>query len=401
MKSLAPLTALVIGFWATAGFAARLASGGIYRLPETDLLPQDLYFGGSSLRLEGRLEGSVLAACQSANIRGRVTRNAYLACQTIDLSGTVGGDLNALCATLSVTGPVVGALRAGSGLVYINNTVGQDVLAGSSVLVIGPEAEIRGDLIAGCSTLEIQGVVRGDVRVSASEVTITGTVDGDVEVVVDRRLQLGDDARIFGSLRYISDRKLDLGNEDAVFGSIVRISPFPAGPARAPQPRRLFPALPHLLTFLSLLAALLTGFIILAVWRGPVTQALDSTLKSFGRTIGYGALGFFATPLAALAALIFVVTIPAVLITLAAYLAAVYLAKLLTGMFLGRWFFRLVRAPDVPVWLSAPVGIVIIYSLCAIPRLGWLIWLFAALLGFGIVLRLLARTRVALPADRC
>jgi len=389
-------------------FAAQLERGGIYTLPPTDARFGDLYFGGNSLRLDGRLEGSVLAGCQSANISGTVTRNAFLACQNCEISGSVTGDLNAFCATLSVTGPITGALRALAGIIYVNNRIGLDVLAGCQSLVIGPEAEVRGDVIAGCGSLELAGVVRGDVHASAEEIVITGTVDGDVTVTVGKRLILGDDARIFGSLRYVSDQKLDLGNKDAVFGSIIRVRPFPpqAESETAPEGRRrgLFPALPRLLTLLSILAALVTGFILLAVWHQPLTRALDrslvpgdghSAIRAWGRTVGFGALGFFATPVAALVSLAFIVTIPAALITLAGYIAAVYLAKVLTGLFVGRLLFRLFRAPNVSSWLATPVGIVIVYALCTIPKVGWLLWLFAVLIGFGIIVELLRLSRRA------
>jgi hypothetical protein len=62
-------------------------------------------------------------------------------------------------------------------------------------------------------------------------------------------------------------------------------------------------------------------------------------------------------------------------------------------MFLGKLLFRWFGAPDASLWLAAPVGIVIVYGLCAIPFAGWAIWFFTLALGFGIVAELLGMSR--------
>lgn len=397
MKPFAALPAALLCICLAAGPApaARFADG-TFTLPPGETSLGDLYFGGSVLRLEGQLDGSAVAAARSATITGRVSRNVYVAAQNVDISGTVSGDVAAACATLSVTGPVLGSLRAFCGAAHVNNRVGQDVLAGCEGLTVGPDAEIRGDVLAGCNTLEISGVVRGDVRASAATIIISGIVDGDVEVNVGQRLTLADSARIFGNLRYRADLKLDLGNPDAVFGETEFIPQ--VRPDRARQPRQnrwLLPALFLPFTLLSLLAALATGFILVAVWRRPLAAALEECSCRFGRTVGFGAVGFFATPLAALLSLALIVTIPAAAIVLVGYLVGIYLAKILAGIFAGRLIFRLFGVRSVSLWAAAPVGIAVVYALCAIPVFGWLIWLFAVLIGFGVIIELLARARRA------
>uniref|UniRef100_A0A7C4GDV1 Polymer-forming cytoskeletal protein n=1 Tax=candidate division WOR-3 bacterium TaxID=2052148 RepID=A0A7C4GDV1_UNCW3 len=375
--------------------AARLASG-TFTLPAGETSLGDLYFGGSILRLDGRLDGSVVAGARSAAITGAVSRNVYVAAQNLDVSGTVAGDIAAACATLSVTGPVSGAIRALCGIAAVNNRVGQDVLAGCQALTIGPDAEVRGDVIAGCNSLEISGVVRGDVRASAAVIVISGIVDGDVEVNVGQRLLLADSARIFGNLRYRSDLKLDIGNPDAVFGTTEFVPNVRPERSRPLRPHRWFmPALFFPFSLLSLLAALATGFIVVAIFRRTLLPALDESTAAFGRTVGLGAVGFFATPLAALLSLAAVVTIPAAAIVLVLYLVCIYLAKILAGIFAGRLIFRLFGVRNASLWAAVPVGIAVVYAFCAIPVVGWLVWLFAVLVGFGVIVLLLARFRRA------
>ncbi|MEO0085073.1 MAG: polymer-forming cytoskeletal protein [candidate division WOR-3 bacterium] len=393
MKPSFTLTVLVLCLALAPAPAARLV-GESFTLPAGETSLGDLYFGGSLLRLDGQLDGSVVAGARTAKITGRVLGNAYIAAQNADVSGTIAGDLLAACATLSVTGPVLGSVRALCGAAHVNNRVGQDILAACEGLNIGPDAEVRGDVIAGCNTLEISGVVRGDIRASAATIIISGIVDGDVDVTVGQRLTLTDSARLFGNLRYRSDLKLDLGNPDAVFGETEFLPHVKPDRATQSRSRRWFmPALFLPFTLLSLLAALATGFIIVAVWRRPLTVALEMCTDRFGRTVGLGAVGFFATPLAALLSLAAVVTIPAAAIVLVGYLTGIYLAKILAGIFVGRLIFRLFGVGSASLWAAAPVGIAVVYAVCAIPVFGWLVWLFAVLIGFGVIVELFARSR--------
>jgi hypothetical protein len=147
------------------------------------------------------------------------------------------------------------------------------------------------------------------------------------------------------------------------------------------------------LTIFSLFAALAVGFTLVAIWKTELNSAIDACLGRFGYTVGFGALGFFATPLAIVLGLLLVITIPAALLTGLGYVVAIYLAKILTGMLLGRLLFRLFRSPGASLWAAAPVGIVVTYALCAIPVAGWVVWLFVQLLGFGILVELIAQTR--------
>jgi len=82
------------------------------------------------------------------------------------------------------------------------------------------------------------------------------------------------------------------------------------------------------------------------------------------------------------------------------YLVALYFAKILAGMFVGRWLFRVFGGHSASLWLTTPVGIILVYALCAIPVVGWLVWLFAAVLGFGVIVELLGLSRRAADGIR-
>jgi len=383
----------------TLSLAAQFVGEPSYTLPAEETRIGDIYFGGTMLRVEGRLDGSVLAGAQTINISGPVTRNLFLAAQNIEVSGAAAGDLVAVGATLTVGGRIGGAIRAGAGAIYINGGVGQDVLAGCAAMAIGKDAEVRGDVIAGCQKLEINGIVRGDVKAVANDLVISGSVDGDVEVTVAGKLTLTPDARIYGNLRYRSSKKLDLGNPDVVFGNVEHVeipTPKEIEDIRQLRPRPgMFVSFFLPFTILSIIGALVVGFLLVAIWKYALTEGLSRALAHWGRTLGFGTIGFLIGPMSILVALALVITIPAGLIGAAAYVVGLYLAKVLAGMFAGRLLFRLFGSPDASLWWAAPVGIVIVFALCAIPYAGWAIWLISMAVGFGVIAELLGMSRTA------
>jgi cytoskeletal protein CcmA (bactofilin family) len=377
--------------------AAQFVGEPSYTLPADETRVGDLYFGGTMLRIEGRLDGSAIAGAQSVNVAGPVTRNLFLAAQNVDVSGDVAGDLVSVCATLNVSGRVGGAVRVGAGTVYINGRAGQDVLAGCANLVIGKSSEVRGDIAAGCRTLEIAGTVRGDIKAVANQVVISGSVDGDVDVTVADRLTLAPDARIYGNLRYRSSKKLDIGNPDMVFGNIEFVqlpSPTEIGEIKHMKPRpATFVTFLLPFTILSVIGALVVGFLLVAIWKHVLSEGLARSFAHWGRTLGFGAVGFLVGPMSILVAFALIITIPAGLIAAAAYLVCLYLAKVFAGIFAGRLLFRIFGSPDASLWWSAPVGIVIVYGLCAIPIAGWVVWLASMAVGFGVIAELLGMSR--------
>jgi len=391
---------LIILALSASGLAARLESGPSFTLLKEEAQVGDLYFGGSALRLDGRVEGSVAAACQSAAVAGFLTRNLYLACQTADISGAVQGDLAVICAGLHLSAPVGGALRAAAATAVINSRINQDALVACRDLTVGRNAQIAGDLIAACATLNINGTVHGDVRTAAGEIIVSGIVDGDIIASVGTRLVLTQDARVFGSVLYRSDFELDVGNEDAVFGDIK----FTRRVHRAAELEdvkrvRFSPGIvsAFFLPFaiFSVLGALVAGFILVAVWKQTIRRALETCSARFGRTVGLGAIALLAGPAAILVAFLLVITIPAGAVGLLLYLVFLYLARVFAGMLLGRLVFRLFGGATASPWLYAPVGIVFAYALCSVPFVGWIIGLFAAVLGYGVIVELLGATRRA------
>jgi hypothetical protein len=138
---------------AAAAAGATFVGDNSWTLPATETRVGDVYFGGTVLRLDGRLDGSLVAAGQNVTIAGPITRNLVAAAQNIDITGAVGGDAFCAGAALNHSGQVDGALRVLAGTVFVTGGVGQDLLAGCGTLSVGKDAEVRGDVVATCRTI--------------------------------------------------------------------------------------------------------------------------------------------------------------------------------------------------------------------------------------------------------
>ncbi|MEO0070731.1 MAG: polymer-forming cytoskeletal protein [candidate division WOR-3 bacterium] len=371
--------------------AAKLISGEKFVLQPDETLNSDMYFGGQVLDISGKVNGTVHAGCKEGRISGSIGRNLFLAGEKMSLTGSVSGDILGCASELNINGLVGGGLRAAARTVQVKGTIGADLLAVCQELRIDSTGEVNGDVFAWCQSLDINGTVTGNIRAIAQKVIIGGRVEGDVNLTLAAdggELVLSDDAQILGNLNYKAYQEIDIGNRDAVKGKINFTL------CTLPKTRRhIFSGIAFGFFIYSLLAALVITFILIAIGRVPLERVIETTRQHFGATIGLGAIGLFAPPLALLIAAIFLITIPVVIIAKICYLIIFYLAKTLTGMFLGRTLFRVSGASGVSLWLSGPIGVIIVYCLCQIPVIGWLFWLIALLIGFGIFIRLLSIIR--------
>jgi hypothetical protein len=129
-------------------------------------------------------------------------------------------------------------------------------------------------------------------------------------------------------------------------------------------------------------AAMLVGWLGLLLFPGffqACTQAVGLGWRSLG--LGIGVLA--AVPVIIVVAAVTLVGIPVSLMLLAAYLAALYLAKIWVGAFLGRILLKPAGATKRDWLLGLLVGLLVLTIVGFIPYLGALIRLLIICLGLG------------------
>jgi hypothetical protein len=131
-----------------------------------------------------------------------------------------------------------------------------------------------------------------------------------------------------------------------------------------------------------LAAAMLVGWLGLVLFPG-FFQASAYAVGSGWRSLGLGVAVLAGVPVAIILTAITLVGFPASLMLLAVYLAAIYLAKIWVGAFLGQRLVKPAGATKGDWLLGLLVGLLILTIVGFIPYLGGLIHFGVVCLGLG------------------
>jgi cytoskeletal protein CcmA (bactofilin family) len=326
------------------------------------------------------VNGDIYIAATNITIAGTVNGDVFGFGQTINLSGTVNGGITLAGQTITLNGKVSTGARVAGQTVTVGGSIGRDLVAAASSVEIQQSAVIGGDLNTISSLTTINGHITGNVRGASSRTTINGPIDHDVNLKVDN-LTLNSGAKVGGNLSYTSENKADIQPGATVSGSTSQILPSPT----REQGRQRGILAGILLRILLFLAIFIIGiiFIFLATRR---TKLLSLAMKDYPvPSLGWGALIFFATPIAAFIVMFTVIGIPLALLSLVIWGILLYMSQIPVALLIG-WLI-LARGRDTAsrgfLTGALALGLFLIYLVTAIPVLGWIIWFFIMLFGLG------------------
>jgi cytoskeletal protein CcmA (bactofilin family) len=304
-------------------------------------------------------------------ISGDIADNAFLGAQKVEITpdAQVGGDL---------------FIFAQTGLV--RGSVGGDIYAFVAEMDITEGAVVGGAMYGSSGTLTITGEVGGPLSYAAGVATINGRVRGDVRLEAGE-LELGPNAVIEGELRYESAREATIDPGARVEGEIRYFAPRDEGDEGRASPAASsssFSVWAILWDAWWLLSSFLVGAIALALGGQSARQPAARLLEQPALGLGFGFVIAVVIPAAAILAMVLLVTIPLGLISIAVYLAAAYLARLVAAQAIGDSLLHLLRSGrETSAYASLAVGLVLFWLLTQIPYVGFLIWLAAVVAGLG------------------
>lgn len=253
-------------------------------------------------------------------------------------------------------------------------------------IVVAPHETVD-DVVSFDGPVTVDGDVEGDVVAFNGPVRINGKVTGDVVSFGDRTI-LGPRAEVNGDLVY-ADEKPVVPESAKVAGETQRIS--------ADQVNKPFAGVvTQIAVWLAFtISTLVVGVLLLWLAPGAADAAHRALRERTGPTIGWGILFFFVLPILAVIALVTLVGIPLGIALLAA-LFPLYALSYTTGAFLlGRLVVKPERGSR---WVAFFAGWAILRVVALVPVLGGLAWLVATIVGLGALLVALWRARQAGPA---
>lgn len=335
-------------------------------------------------------KGPGFYAGQVVRLNGSVDGTAFAAGQKVTINGDVKGDLFAAGQEVTVNGRVYGNLYAAGQDVRILGQVGGDAFVAGEHAATFKEAVIGRDILLFAANITHSGRVERQFFADSRSTVIDGSIGDNARLAVDR-LEIQEGAELKGKLVYMSPNQAAVSPKaKAGPGAIEWKKAVPV--VKEKHEPTLAGQLGGLL--LSIAGALLVWFIVTA-WKPHFWVNLTVPLfKEPGKTMGIGALALILTPVLAVILMATVIGLPAGLLLLLAYGVALFLAKIITAVFIGNWLAGRFNWPVLHkgVWLVL-LGLAIIAALTRLPFIGFLFTLVTVFWGLGAITLAFVRPR--------
>jgi len=275
-----------------------------------------------------RIAEDVYIAAGTVEFNGQAGRDVNIAAGEATIDGTIGGSAQLATGQTEITGTIDGSLRILSGSVRISGSVGGDVVMAGGQLELTSSGQIGGNLIVAGGEVDLRGTVAGDVSGYAMQATLGGTLGGSVDINTSD-LSVLNTARINGPVTYGSRQEADVDANAQLAQGIEQQELDPWGDGENPLSRASG-------SLLRTLWALVAGAL-LVVAAPRLANQLGSNGKRLLPSFLMGLLAVIAVPVVAFVLLVTVIGIPAGLILLALYFAALYLSQVFVGITIGRF----------------------------------------------------------------
>jgi hypothetical protein len=360
-------------------FAGDYKAGKSVKISENDTINSDLFIAAQHGSIYGLVKGDIWMACRSINIKNITSNSILAAAENIDIESKIGSSALLLGGRIKFKGQISGGMKAAGGTIFINGNIGRDLIVVGGEVYIEKGTIINGDLIIlGGGEVVIDGTVKGNLIGNAEKISIYGLVEKNVDLKIEKELNLESGCKINGDFCYKSEHEFSI-DKNLIMGKVSF--------EKKHYDEWKFIEFKNIFLIYSLIAALVFAFIILPFTRSklqPLFEKLDSSIWS---TLGFGFLGVIVTPIILVILLALVVTIPVSIVLGLLYLIMLYVGKIFAGIYLGHTLMFLINKKESNIFLSALLGLGILYAMFFIPYLGGIIYFLTICYGFGISMK--------------
>ncbi|PYS52714.1 MAG: hypothetical protein DMG13_15345 [Acidobacteria bacterium] len=337
-------------------------------VPAGETVDDTLVVFGDSVNVDGTVNGDLIAFVRRISVRGTVKGNVIAFAQRVDNEGSVEGTVIGVGQSVQTRGQIARNLFG----------VAQD--AG-----IGNGARVAGNAILFSAVTNIEGNIGRDLTAYSGRLDLHGNVERNVLVRSDQ-VNVFAPSHIGGNLtatvRKTENVHVDTGS---TIGGKTDIR------VREPRPSKYATASFYVWQAIWFAAAFITGLAVF--WLAPALArvSLDSG-RALLMAAGVGFLALVVPPMAAIVAGITLIGLPIGLLTLALWITAAYMAKIVIAAFLGRSLLggQGLEQPSFALVLLA--GLLPIFIAINLPFIGGVIDFLLILLGLGALVTAIYRT---------
>lgn len=294
------------------GLGADTRTAGDVAVGQGERITDDLYVAAGTFDFDGQADGDLIVVAGEATIGGSTDGSVQLATGQAEITGTIEGSLRVLSGSVRISGNVEG-----------------DVVMAAGQLEVPSTGQIGGDLIVAGGTADIRGRVAGDVSGYVMQTNLGGTVQGSVDVNTSN-LDILNTARVTGPVTYTGRQDADI-NPSAQLAQGVeqqQVNPW-GGDGDNPLSRASG-------SLLRTLWALVAGAL-LVIAAPRLANQLGTNGKRPLRSLAFGVLALIAVPILAIVLMVTVIGLPAGIVLLTVFFAALYLTQVVVGITIGRF----------------------------------------------------------------
>lgn len=356
------LVCAVVFTFITCAQAVEVKSGDRIEVAKRKTLDDDLLAAGNQVIVNGSVNGDVTAVGSTVTISGPVEDSVLLAGATVNVSGNVGND----------------AWLAGS-QINLSSTVEDNAYLAGSMVTVTDEAQVGRDLLIGGASVDVMGDVGRDLRVGGSSVTISGTVGRNARIRAPN-ITVAESAVINGNLYYPRDARADIAEGATIRGRVIETSPL------RDRERRPSVWSAVLGWFGWLIASIVFGLVVVALFPFFTHQTADTLLAMPWASLGIGFVAFIIIPAAAIILMITIIGIPLGLVLLLIYPVLLFVGYVMAAVVVGQLLLRRFRPSITSLLACVALGLLVFSVVGLIPVLGGLVLFLAMLTGFGALL---------------
>ena len=330
------------------------------------------------------VEGNYFVRGKSAEISGTVNGDLYVLGGQVFVDGIVNGNVLLAGGTANLSGPIKGNIRLAAGQAMIGGQVGGSVTALAGTVEVLPTAEIAGSFVALAGNVELSGAIQSQVFVGTSNMRIAGPIRGDVTAYVNH-LRVTSKAAIEGQLEYFSNTKAVIDSQTKILGGVIHHPSFFYSLARGKVFKSLKLGTKLLPFFMNFLYTLCLGLILMRYFPHNIKRALAALKKSPLHSFLTGIVILILLPLISLLFLMSILGAPFAITLIAVNVFAFYTAKIFTIM----WLLDLTLKKRYHKFqkLYFALGLIVYFTLTAIPVAGEILAVAAMLFGLGAIVR--------------
>lgn len=346
---------------------------------------------GDRVEATGELNDLAFIAARDATLAVQSSDDVLVAARTVRIEGAradhlfvAAGDILASNATLQ------DAFIVGCQQRYQSGRVEDDLVAAGCRIELLPEFTVNGVAVLAAGEINIEGVVQGGLRAAGDEVRINGPITGNVDIRAER-LILGPRAQIAGDLTYAAEQ-VTIAPEAVVTGARTAL------PAPESEHEREELGLGAAIAFAAtglLVLVLGVGLLVLvsvAIFPALMNNAERAMRQAPLQTLGAGFVFMALAPVLIGFLFLSVLGIPLALMIGAIYLAIAPLAFAAAVYLIGLRVRTLIRrgkiAEPPTAWARlgwSMLAMIALLLVGLIPLLGGAIWLIAYVIGLGAI----------------